>query len=95
MTIPDDTTIDEELRAATGEGESEFELAPTEPGIEVTGDTVPCPWCGEPVDLFLEPSGEASKEEFVEECPACSHDFLVIVEYDMAGTPHVAVRRDE
>ncbi len=69
--------------------------APTDPGITTTDDTIPCPYCGEPVDLFLEPSGQRTKEEFVEECPACSRDIEVTVEYDDAGTPHIHAGRPE
>jgi cysteine-rich CPXCG protein len=105
MTMRDDDRIDEQLlRAAMGDEDPAFlddpdrsdrpGPAPTEPGIQSLGDTVLCPWCGEELDLFLEPSGEASVEEFVEECPACTRDFEVRVEYDNAGAPHVSVRRE-
>src|SRR5688500_2868832 len=105
MTIrDDDALIDEELlRTATGEEEEAFlddpdrsgrsGPAPTDPGIQAIGDTLLCPWCGEELDLFLEPSGEASREEFVEECPTCTRDFEVRVEYDNAGAPHVSAQR--
>jgi hypothetical protein len=100
----DDALIDEELlRAGVGEEEPAFlddpdrtdrpGPAPTDPGIQSLGDTLLCPWCGEEQDLFLEPSGEVSKEEFVEECPACTRDFEVRVDYDNAGAPHVSARR--
>ncbi|HUP20278.1 MAG TPA: CPXCG motif-containing cysteine-rich protein [Gemmatimonadota bacterium] len=69
--------------------------APTDPGITTTDDTIPCPYCGEPIDLFLEPLGDTPKQEFVEECPACSRDVEITVEYDSAGTPHVHAGRAE
>jgi hypothetical protein len=69
--------------------------APTDPGIQTIGSEVVCPWCGAEQDLFLEPSGQSSVEEFVEECAECCRDFEVRVEYDAAGTPHVSARRDE
>lgn len=69
--------------------------APTDPGRESTDTTIPCPYCGEPVDLFLEPSGERGEDEFVEECPACSRDFEVTVRWDEAGDPHVHAGRTE
>lgn len=71
------------------------EPAPADPGRTTTESTVPCPFCGEPVDLFLEPSTETSVQEFVEECPACSRDFEVKVRRDAAGVPHVEARRTQ
>ena len=69
--------------------------AGTDPGIQTVGETILCPWCGTEQDLFLEPSGETSREEFVEECPGCTRDFEVRVDYDSAGTPHVYAQRTE
>jgi hypothetical protein len=69
--------------------------AATDPGIQTTGDEILCPWCGARQDLFLEPSGQSSVEEFVEECAECCRDFEVRVEYDPDGTPHVSTRRSE
>ena len=69
--------------------------AATDPGIETVGETIVCPWCGTEQDLFLEPSGEASREEFVEKCPGCTREFEVRVGYDDAGTPHVHADRAE
>ena len=69
--------------------------APTDPGITTTDDTLPCPYCGQPVDLFLEPSPQGGVEEFVEECPACCRELEVRVDYDNAGTPHISARRLE
>ena|SRR5687767_11065849 len=102
--IDDDTVIDEEvLREVLADEDPTFPddpdhsgrpgLAPTDPGIQTVGDSVPCPWCGEEADLFLEPPGDTSKEEFVEECPACTRDFEVRVEYDENGEPHVSAQR--
>jgi cysteine-rich CPXCG protein len=105
MSRSEDSSVDDELRAALGEEEPAFlddpdrsdrpGPAPTDPGIQTIGETIVCPWCGEEQDLFLEPSGEASKEEFVEECRACHRDFEVRVEYDQAGAPHVSAQRTE
>ncbi len=105
MTRREDPVVDEELRAAMGDEEPAFLDDPdrserpgpaaTDPGIETIGDTVTCPWCGEEQELFLEPGGELSREEFVEECPACTRDFEVRVDYDDAGAPHVSTRRTE
>lgn len=69
--------------------------APTDPGQTTTDTTFPCPYCGESVDLFLEPTTESGVQEFVEECEACSREFEVRVEYDIAGTPHIQARRIE
>ena len=104
MVRREDPQVDEELRAAWGDEEPAFLDDPdrsgrpgpaaTDPGIESIGDTIACPWCGEEQELLLEPSGELTREEFVEECPACTRDFEVRVEYDNAGTPHVSARRE-
>lgn len=69
--------------------------AATDPGRTTSDSTVLCPFCGESVDLFLEPSGETGRQDFVEECQACSRDFEVSVEYDHAGTPHIHTDRTQ
>lgn len=69
--------------------------AATDPGNTTTDSTVACPFCGEPTELFLEPGGDRGKQEFVEECPACSRDFEVEVDWDDAGVPHIHTDRTQ
>lgn len=71
------------------------EPAATDPGRTTSDPEIVCPFCGEPMELFLEPSGETTRQEFVEECPACSRDFEVSVEYDAAGDPQIHINRTQ
>lgn len=69
--------------------------AATDPGRTTSDSTVTCPFCGERMELFLEPGGDRGRQEFVEECQACSRDFEVSVEYDDAGTPRIHTNRTQ
>lgn len=43
-----------------------------------------CPYCGEPVDLVVDPSGGAT-QEYIEDCPVCCRPWQVHVEVDDEG----------
>ncbi|MBD8527887.1 CPXCG motif-containing cysteine-rich protein [Pseudomarimonas arenosa] len=42
-----------------------------------------CPWCGEPIELWIEPQAEAV--EYSEDCSVCCRPIRVQVAADYAG----------
>jgi hypothetical protein len=52
--------------------------------------TVVCPYCGEAVEISLDP-GSGSSQEYVEDCEVCCRPWTVSVSYDAAGDATVAV----
>ena len=53
-----------------------------------------CPWCGEPLELTVDPGGGAA--EYVEDCQVCCAPILVrFIEDPLApGDPLVELRRE-
>ncbi len=44
----------------------------------------PCPYCGEPVDLFIDPGG-GTEQDLIEDCSVCCRPMRVRVTYDEEG----------
>ncbi|HEX8690967.1 MAG TPA: CPXCG motif-containing cysteine-rich protein [Longimicrobium sp.] len=59
-------------------------------GTADTGATVCCPYCGEAVDIVLDP-GSGARQEYVEDCEVCCRPWQVSVAYAPDGTAEVAV----
>lgn len=58
---------------------------------ELTGGmSVFCPYCGQPVELFLDPTGGAL-QEYVEDCEVCCQPVSVRATFDGDGNPDVTV----
>ena len=58
-----------------------------------TADTeaeVTCPYCGETVEIALDPGGGA-EQEYVEDCQVCCRPWALHVTWNSAGTAEVAV----
>jgi len=53
-----------------------------------------CPYCGEQVDVAVEPVG-ASNEHYVEDCPVCCRPWEVFVSRDESEVQLVLQRGDE
>lgn len=49
-----------------------------------------CPWCGEPVEVALDPSG-GDAQEYVEDCPVCCRPWVVRVHYAADGSADVTL----
>ena len=49
-----------------------------------------CPWCGERIEIKLEPDVWGS---FVQDCEVCCHPWQVTVTRDRWGDPDVRVER--
>lgn len=51
---------------------------------------VTCPWCGEAINITLDPGGGA-EQEYVEDCEVCCRPWRVRVHYDEEGRADVTV----
>ena len=52
--------------------------------------TITCPYCGEAVELSIDP-GSGAAQEYVEDCAVCCQPWRVSVSYDGAGGAYVSV----
>ena len=50
-----------------------------------------CPYCGEPVELLVDPGG-AALQEYVEDCEVCCRPWQVTMRLAPDGTPSVTLR---
>ena len=65
----------------SGELDEEFPLGD---GTADSEATVNCPYCGEAVEITLDPGG-GSQQDYVEDCEVCCQPWRVTVRYDRAG----------
>ncbi|MEX2471424.1 MAG: CPXCG motif-containing cysteine-rich protein [Gemmatimonadota bacterium] len=62
-----------------------------EPFAELEGAlTVWCPYCGEPVELLVDPGG-GSAQEYVEDCEVCCRPWRVSLRFARDGSPEAEV----
>jgi hypothetical protein len=54
--------------------------------------SVDCPYCGESLDLWVDPSG-GSAQQYVEDCAVCCQPMEVVVEMEGDDECSVSVRR--
>ena len=59
-------------------------------GVADVDATVRCPYCGESVEITLDP-GSGPTQRYVEDCEVCCRPWLVHVSYDGSGAAHVAI----
>jgi len=59
-------------------------------GTAETETTVYCPYCGEPVEIQLDPAG-GGEQEYVEDCQVCCQPWRVTVRFDEDGQASVTV----
>lgn len=71
----------------SGELEEEFPLGD---GTADGEATVICPYCGEAVEITLDPGG-GSQQDYVEDCEICCQPWRVSVRYDRVGGAEVDV----
>lgn len=57
-------------------------------GTADTGATVDCPYCGEAVEIVIDP-GSGPRQEYVEDCEVCCRPWLVSVAYAADGSAEV------
>ena len=72
--IPEPDPLDEEF--PLGDGVADLEAM------------VSCPYCGETVEIALDP-GSGSEQEYVEDCPVCCQPWSVRVSYQPDGSATV------
>jgi hypothetical protein len=64
-------------------------------GTAETDAVIACPYCGEAVEITLDP-GSGSDQEYVEDCEVCCRPWRVRVRYDRFGHADVdAVGEDD
>ena len=51
---------------------------------------VTCPYCGQPVEITLDP-GSGDDQEYVEDCEVCCQPWRVSVTYDATGHARVSI----
>lgn len=73
---PDDPSLDEEF--------------PLGDGVADLSSEVSCPYCGESVEITLDP-GSGTHQQYVEDCYVCCRPWLVSVSYHEDGTADVHV----
>jgi hypothetical protein len=59
-------------------------------GTADTGATVRCPYCGEAVEIVLDP-GSGSRQVYVEDCEVCCRPWEITVAYADDGSAAVEV----
>jgi hypothetical protein len=59
-------------------------------GTADTGATVSCPYCGEAVEIVLDP-GSGTRQRYVEDCEVCCRPWEVSVAYAGDGSAQVRV----
>ena len=57
-------------------------------GTADTDATVTCPYCGEAVDIGIDP-GSGASQQYVEDCPVCCNPWQVSLTFDDDGLAHV------
>gem|GEM_PF-259384 len=77
---PEDAWVDEDF--------------PLGDGTADTGATVLCPYCGETVDIALDP-GSGPRQEYVEDCQVCCRPWQVNVTYLADGSAEVDVQASD
>jgi hypothetical protein len=80
-----DDEVDDEV---DDEMDDEFPLGD---GTAESSAVVFCPYCGESVELSVDPGG-GSLQEYVEDCEVCCNPWNVTVRF-ISGVPEVSVER--
>jgi len=74
--LDDDSLLDDEF--------------PMGDGVADLSGLVSCPYCGESVEITLDP-GSGANQQYIEDCQVCCRPWVVSVSYDEDGTAHVFV----
>lgn len=79
------------------EGDDEADLDedfPLGDGFADLDSIVSCPYCGEEVDIVLDP-GSGSRQEYIEDCAVCCRPWMVTVTYRDDGSADVFVNTSD
>lgn len=52
-----------------------------------------CPYCGEEIELLVDPGGGAS-QQYIEDCEVCCQPMQVTVTWDETGGAHASAEAD-
>lgn len=63
-------------------------------GVADLETVVSCPYCGEAVEISLDP-GSGSHQEYIEDCSVCCRPWQVTVTYHHDGTADVFVNASD
>jgi hypothetical protein len=88
---------DEELAALLAEDEDDPSLEedfPMGDGVADLSAEVYCPYCGEPVEIALDP-GSGNEQHYIEDCQVCCQPWRVSVYYDEEGHADVQVSAED
>ena len=88
MRLPDDEQTGDEDEAFL---DAEFPLGD---GVADLDGLVSCPYCGEQVEITLDP-GSGSHQQYVEDCYVCCRPWLVSVTYHDDGSADVGVEASD
>lgn len=70
------------------------EAFPLGDGTADTGASVICPYCGEAVEVCLDP-GSGTEQEYIEDCEVCCQPWRVYVLYQTDGSAHVSLSPED
>ena len=76
--------------AFTGGDDGLDDAFPLGDGTADTGATVVCPYCGQQVEIALDP-GSGARQEYVEDCEICCRPWQLSVAYADDGSATVEV----
>ena len=82
--LPDD---EDDIARRAEELDEEFPLGD---GVADLSSEVSCPYCGESVEITLDP-GSGSTQEYIEDCQVCCRPWNVSVTYHEDGSAEVFV----
>lgn len=88
---------EDELAALLAEDEDDPDLEdefPMGDGVADVSAEVYCPYCGEPVEIALDP-GSGTHQQYVEDCQVCCQPWRVTVLYDEDGHADVQVTPED
>jgi hypothetical protein len=63
-------------------------------GVADLSTSVTCPYCGEEIDLAIDPGGGAV-QQYVEDCEVCCQAMQVTVRWDEVGAAHADAIGDD
>jgi len=63
-------------------------------GTAETSATVTCPYCGQEVEITLDP-GSGSDQEYIEDCQVCCRPWNVRVSWDEEGAAEVELAAED
>lgn len=64
-----------------------------EPDDDRQADTLRCPWCGEPADVWID-EGAGAHQSYVEDCAVCCRPCVITVAPDDDGLPIATIARE-